>query len=158
MKLNGKVVTGVNYEYIVIPRPDGDLVFKAEAVLDMKPFHDMCPVPKPAKIMLPGGEQKEDMNDATYKAAVSQYSEKRYAFIVISSLKATPTLEWETVQYTDPSTWLNWSEEMKAAKFTTNEINLIQLGVATANSLNQEKLDEARARFLVSLAVDISAP
>jgi len=152
MKINGKKIEGANYEYIVFPRPTGDIAFKAQAVLDMQPFHDMVPSPKPGKKMVPGGKILEDYDDATYKGAVAQFAEKRYAYIVLKSLEATPGLEWETVQLTDPSTWMNWETETKGAGLSSNEVNQLQLGIATANSLNQDKLDEARNRFLVSLA------
>lgn len=152
MKLNGKKIEGSNYEYIVIPRPTGDLVFKAQAVLDMSLFHELCPLPKPGTILLPGGIKKEDLDDQRYKDALALHGERRYAFMVIQSLAATPELEWCTVKLSDPATWTGWDKEMKDAGFSTNEINHIQMGVATANCLNQEKLDEARLRFLASLA------
>lgn len=151
MKLKGKKVEGANYEYIVIPRPDGDLVFKAQAVLDMKPFREMCPEPKPPTVMLPGGVKKEDFDDKNFKGAVKQFAEKRYAYIVLKSLECTPELEWETVNINKPETWLNWEQEIKDAGFSVQEVIAIQTGIATANALNQDKLDEARNRFLLSL-------
>jgi hypothetical protein len=152
MKLKGKKIQGANYEYIVIPRADGDLVFKAEAILDMEPFEQLCPMPKPGKVMLPGGETKEDFNGADYKKAIADRAEKRYSYIIIKSLQASTDLEWETVDFNNPETWGNWITELKESGFTTNEINLIQFGVATANNLSQDKIDEARNRFLASLA------
>lgn len=157
MKLKGKKIQGANYEWIVIPRPDGDLVFKAQAVLDMKGFNDRVQEPKPPKVMLPGGEKKEDTDDQRYKEAVKQYADMRYAYMIIKSLEATPEFEWETVNIDDAGTWLNWSKEFQDAGFTVSEINIIQFGVAAANSLNQDKLDEARARFLASQAAVLSA-
>lgn len=151
MKLNGKKIDTANFEYVVIPRQTGDLVFKCQAILEYKHFDELVPAPKPSKIMLPGGVMKEDPDDVTYKEAMKHYASLRYAYIVITSLQATDGLEWETVKYTDPNTWLNWETELREAKFTIGEINALQLGIATASSLNQDKLEEARNRFLASL-------
>jgi len=151
MKLKGKKIAGANYEWIIIPRPDGDLVFKAQAVLDMKPFTDTVQEPKPPKVLLPGGERREEYNDTRYKEAIKQYQEMRYAYMILKSLEVTPELEWETVDINKPETWLNWQTELKASGFNSTEINIIQYGVASANCLNQDKLDEARNRFLLSM-------
>lgn len=152
MKMFGQKVEGPNVEYIVIPRGNGnDIVFKAQAVLDPAPFEAACKPPQPGKKMLPGGVIKEDHDDPIYKDAVKVYGDLRYSWIVIQSLKATEGLEWETVNYDDPSTWNNWEVELKAAGFTRTEIQYVMLGVANANALNQDKIDEARARFLLSV-------
>lgn len=156
MKLKGKKIEGANFEWIVIPRPDGDLVFRAQAVLDLKGFSDRVAEPKPPKVMLPGGVKKEDVDDQRFKDAVTQYGEMRYAYTIIRSLEATPEFEWDTVKIDDPGTWLNWKAEFQEAGFTVGEINMIQFGIATANGLNQEKLDEARERFLASQAVQLN--
>jgi hypothetical protein len=153
MKLRGKTISGPNIEYIVIPRHDGDLVFKAQAVLDMAEFEELVKLPKPGKKMLPGGKVVEDRDDAAFRSGVKDYADKRYAFIILKSLSATDGLEWDTVKLSDPDTWLGWDKEMEKAGCTFNEINLIQVGIAAANGLSQDKLDEARARFLASLAL-----
>ncbi len=153
MKMNGKEISGPNIEYVVIPRHTGDLVFKAQAVLDMSEFENLVKLPKPGKKMMAGGKIVDDREDATFRSGVKDYADKRYAFIILKSLSATEGLEWSTVRLSDPETWLGWEKEMEKSGFTFNEINLIQVGVASANGLSQEKLDEARARFLASLAL-----
>jgi hypothetical protein len=151
MKIKGKKIKGANIEYVVIPRPDGPIVFKAVAVLNMKPFNDLVPEPKPRMRMKPGGLLEPDPDDKAFAAALGDYSEKRFNFILLESLKESE-IEWETVVYTDPNTWKNYEQELRDADFTTNEINMIISGVATANSLNDAKLKEARDSFLASLA------
>lgn len=151
MKINGREISGLHYEYVVIPRHDGDIVFKLQAIPNMDEFKKLCPEPQPPRVMVPGGDKRVDLDDAAYKAAVAMYGEQRYAYMVIKSLEATEGLEWDTVKITDPNTWTNWSNDLRNAGFTNPEINLIQLGMATANSMNQEKLDEARNRFLLTL-------
>lgn len=151
MKVNGRKISGANVEYIIIPRPDGDIVFKATAILDMQPFYDMCPQPKPPMVTYAGGEKKPDITDTAYLLSVKQYSELRYYFTIIWSLKDS-NIEFEKVQYTDPNTWLFFEDELKEAGFNFQEIQRIIFGTMTANSLNESKLEEARSRFLVSLA------
>lgn len=153
MKLNGVKVQGPNIEYIVIPRGNGnDIVLKAQAVLDTKEFEQIVQAPKPGKKMLPGGIIKEDADDPIYKDAMKAYADLRYSWIVIQSLKATEGLEWETVDEGRVDTWNNWETELKDAGFSNTEVQYVMLGVANANALNQEKIDEARTRFLLSVA------
>jgi hypothetical protein len=155
MKMFGKQVKGPNVEYVVIPRGNGDnIVFKMQAVLDTKPFEQAVKPPVPGKKMLPGGVTQEDTDDPIYKDAVKHFGETRYAWIVLQSLKATEGLEWETVKEDNPSTWVNWETELRDAGFSRTEIQLVMLGVANANALNQDKIDEARSRFLLSLPAE----
>lgn len=152
MKMFGQKVEGPNVEYIVIPRGSGqDHVFKAQAVLDTSAFETLCKPPTPRKVMRPGGAMIDDPDDAIYKDAIKVFGDLRYSWIIIHSLKATEGLEWETVKFDDPSTWNNWEVELKEAGFSRTEIQYIQLGVANANALNQDKIDEARNRFLLSV-------
>ena len=142
-------------EYIVIPQseaPNGRLVFQAEAVLDMQPFHEMVPLPKPKMRLLAGGKTEVDPDDKFYAAATKQYGERRFDYIIINSLKNTEGLEWDKVKYTDPSTWGLYEEEFKAAGLNPTEIQIIIHGILVANSLNDAKLQEARDSFLASLA------
>ncbi len=151
MKINGKKIQGANKEYVVIPRPDGDLVFVASAVLDMKEFKRLCPDPVPGKKQLPGGKIVEDFKDPEYLEALKTFQDKRWAYLFLKSYENSPGLEWETVQLSDPNTWLNFEKELEEADFTNSEIQLLTIGMTAANSLNQAKIDEAKARFLAGL-------
>lgn len=151
MKIFGRKIQGPNIEYIVIPRVDGDIVLKAEAVLSMKDFEEKVPLPKPPTVVLPGGATKADLSDPAYTSAIQQRNRIRYGYILTQSLKPTEGLEWETIQEDKPETLVNWEQELKDSGFSNPEINMIMEGVAAANGINQEKLDEARKRFLASL-------
>lgn len=155
MKIHGRKIQGPNVEYIVFPRPDGDVIFKAQAVLDTKRFDELVPKPKPGKKVVPGKGTIDDFDCVHYKSEVEQYSKKRWAFLVLESLKETDGLEWETVDHNNPNTWPNWEQELKDSGFTETEIQYLQVGISTANSLNQEKLEEARKRFLASQLVGL---
>lgn len=152
MKLFGQQVTGPNVETLVIPRQDFDIVILAQAILDDKHFDDLCPRPKPTKVLKAGsGEWTEDTKDEEFVKQLNNWGIQHTSWTVITSLRATPkeTLEWEKVKLDDPSTWNLWREELREAYFTDYEVMLIQNLVFAANGLNQQKLDEARNRFLV---------
>lgn len=150
MKLNGQKVEGVNVEIIVIPRGGDtpDIVFQATAILDYEPFIKLCPEPKPPTKIVKGGGKEYNLDDAAYKEALRLHSEKRMAWMVIQSLKATPNLEWETVKEGEHRTWTNYEKELKDSGFSQIEIQRILVGVMSANCLNETRIEEARENFL----------
>jgi hypothetical protein len=153
MKINGVKICGANIEYVVIPRYNGDIVFKCEAVLNYKEFDALYPEPKIKLVMIPGGKMIPDMDDTNFKIQKADYNSKRYAWTVITSLKNSPGLEWETIDFSKTETWENYEQELRDSDFTTNEINMVLMGVLRANSLDEVKLIEARDSFLASLVV-----
>lgn len=150
MKIKGRQIQGPNVEPIIIPRADGDIVLLAQAVLDMTDFEKAVPEPKAPKITLAGGAIKDDVDDPHYKALLQHRNKQRYGFFMMKSLSATPELEWDLLKIEDPATWSQWEEELKNSHFSAPEINMIMSGISTANGINEEKLAEARARFLAS--------
>ncbi len=152
MRLNGRVISGAAVEYIVIPRNDGDIVLKATAILDYDEFEKLCPEPKAPGVMKPGGQMSYDYNDRGYKHELEQRSEKRFGYLILKSLSATEGLEFETVSLTDPGTWHLWKDEFKNAGLTQGEISIITQGVLNANGVNEQRLKEARDRFLLTLS------
>lgn len=151
MKLNGVKISGPNVETIVLPRGDGSpIVLRAQAILDMDEFDKLSPVPKPPEKMLPGGIKVPNLEDSYYLAAVEEVGKRRMAYMVVKSLEATPGLEWETVRLSDPSTWLGYRDEFREAGFSEVEVNRITAAVMSANCLSEEKVEEARQRFLAS--------
>lgn len=149
LKIKGKTVSGANVEYIVIPRGnDDDIVFKARAVLDFTPFDKLCPIPMPPKRKI-RGEDIPMLTDPNYQTQCTAYGQKKLAWILLESLKATEGLEWDTVDMDDQSTWLRFRDELNASGFTGAEVDRILDGVVTVNALNAAKLDAARERFLL---------
>jgi hypothetical protein len=151
MKINGKKIHGANTDYVVFPRGEDRIVFKIQALGDMKAFEALVPTPKPGTKMVPGGIQVEDRDDVRFKTETKQYSELRFAYTCLASLSATEGLEWETVKLSDPNTWLKWEQELLDSGFNQNEVNYLQYKIISVNALNQDKLEEARASFLLSL-------
>ena len=150
MKYKGQKIEGPNEEIIIIPRGTGDdIVLTARAVLDFKEFDDLITVPKPPMRMT-RGESKHTplLNDPKYKKEMDLYNQLRLSWLILTSLKATEDLEWETVDMFDSGTWNNYDEEMRDSGFSNVEIGRIIDGVMIANSLSQEKIDEARKHFL----------
>lgn len=151
MRLNGKKLQSPNLELIVLPRGDGEnIILKAQAVLDMTVFEELCPRPEPGIITYKNGTRKPDEDNPRFRQLIREYGEKRTAYMILKSLEATPDLEWEICDISDPDTWLKYSEELKESGFSEVEINRIIMGVLNANSLNDAKIEEARNHFLAS--------
>lgn len=155
MKLAGKKLETPNVETIVLPRGSGEpIVLYAQAVMDNEPFTNLCPEPKPPTIIKRGGTKSLNVEDPNYKTAMVVYGRKRFAWLIITSLRlGTPTLEWETVKYDDQNSWLSYERELTESGFSEIEIGRIHRGVMIANALDDEKLEEARNAFLASQQV-----
>jgi hypothetical protein len=151
MKVNGVEVKGPAEEVLVLPRPTSkDLVFIAKAVLNTDEFSKMVPEPK-AKARLEAGGWKKNLDDPAFKKALMEYGELRFAWMVIKSLEPS-NIEWDKVNIDKPSTWMSWSDEMKEGGMSQTEINRVINCVASANALNEQKLEAARESFLQGLA------
>ena len=72
MKINGRKLDPI-VEVLVIPRQDGDIVFKAKPVTDYTEFNALCAEPKPPNIKHRDGVDRPDFDDAVYKAAIDDY-------------------------------------------------------------------------------------
>jgi len=150
MKIQGKKIEGANEMFTVIPRASSaDIVFKSRAVLDMEPFVIMCPPPQPPTRLLPGGNEVSNLKDPGYLQQSRNYAVQRLSWIVLTSLEATDGLEWEKVDLGDPSTWNNFRPELTEAGFSDVEINRIVGDCISVNALNEDKIEEARERFLL---------
>ena len=161
MKLFGQSVLGPNVDHVVFPRADYDIIITARAILDDGPFYERCPKPKAPKIHKPGNaEWTEDFTDPDFRKSVENWASQRTAWTILESLKATPVenLEWEDVKYDQPHTWTLWQAEMKKAFFTENEIIQVMNLVWSVNGMSQDRLDEARLRFLAGQARPFKAP
>jgi hypothetical protein len=148
MKINGESFNGPNEALIVLVRNGNPVPFKARACLDFTRFDALCVKPMPKKITKVGGQQEYLFGDPTYLQAIDQYGKLKTAYVILESLKATPGLEFETVRDDNPSTWMNWRKEFEAAFFTEQEINRVIGCVWEANGIDEDKLEEARKRFL----------
>jgi hypothetical protein len=145
MKIGGVELKSCE-EVLVLPRISGDIIIRAQAVTDMSAFDALCPAPVAPGIRTKDGF-KPNLKDENYIALADHYSAQRLAFMVIKSL--TPSeIEWEKVKLEDPSTWLEWTKELKDGGMSDVECNRIIMCVMQANSLDEEKLKLAREVFL----------
>ena len=148
MKIKGKKIEGPNREIIPIPRGEGDdIILVVEAILDMAPFEKLCPPPKPPMRKIEGVDIP-NVTDKNYLKKIDRYSERRMAWMVVTSLEATEGLEWETVDPADPSTWAGFKDELHDAGFSDVEVNRVIGGVISVNALSEHKIEAARERFL----------
>lgn len=156
MRIQGQEIKGPNEELIVIPRGDGQIVLKARAVLDYKDFDRLCPEPKAPWILKPGGIKEQNFKDVKYLAAIRQRITKQTYFMFIKSLEATPGLTWDTIDLKAPDTWLNFEKELEDSGFSSIERSIIQRSIMIANNLDEQKIEEARQRFIQSQAIQVS--
>ena len=68
--------------------------------------------------------------------------------MVIKSLEPSG-IEWVKTNVSDPSTYTEWSDELKMAGLSDVEVNRIIMCVMQANSLDEDKLKAAREVFLL---------
>ena len=147
MKIKGQRL-GIPTEVVVIPREQGDFVFKCEAVESFEKFDQMCPRPEPPKRKYPNGEVQLVVEDPKYKDKLNKWSEKRVSFMILESLRHTEDLEWEKVKMDDPETWNNYLEEFEEAGLTDGEMNQIVQACLIVNALDDTRIKEAKERFL----------
>ncbi|MCK9463148.1 MAG: hypothetical protein M0R80_26290 [Proteobacteria bacterium] len=153
MKIGTRVL-GPQVRVLVIPRQDGNVVFKAKAVLDYKAFESLIQQPVPPLVTMKGEtEAKPNFKDAKYSEAFDAYLNLKRDWMFLESLSATEKLTWERVKIEDKSTWGLWTEELTEAGFTPMEINRIIGIIIEANGMNQTMIDEATKSFLAGQAV-----
>lgn len=148
MKLGNRRPT-LNTVTVVIPRSDDEpLVFICQAVIDETEFETLCPFPQPPTVVHADGTKTKDYDDEKYIKTRDSFANQKLHWTILQSLKATPDLQWETVDYGNPATWGNYTKELKDFNLTDPEIRLIIQGVLEVNTLDEMKLEEARAAFL----------
>lgn len=149
MKIGGVELTGPNMELLVIPRPDGDIVFKAQTVKNFKEFEALVAIPQAPGVRTKDGF-KRDTKDKNFLADNKRYEDLKFAYMVIKSLEPSE-IEWERTKIDQPSTWLGWAEELQDAGLSEVETNKIVVTVLVANSLDERKMQAARDAFLLGL-------
>ncbi len=148
MKIAGRKIKGPNRVTLVLPREDEeDIVIITEAISDMGEFDKYLEPPQPPAATGKGGVVTYNYDDKDYKIQMLDFNLKKMAWILLKSL-APSNIEWETVELDNPSTWLNYLEEMKASGFSSVEVNRVSQASMQANALDESKLEEARQVFL----------
>jgi len=146
MKFGNTVLEGPNQELLVIPRPTGNLVVKAQTVTSYKEFEALVPVPKPGGIRTKEGF-KEDREAPDFLTQVENYDNLKFAYMVLKSIEPSE-IAFEKTKMQEPSTWLGWAAELQEAGLSEVETNRIVVTVLQANSLDEAKMQAARDAFL----------
>ena len=147
MKIGGIDPSVLSREFLlVLPRGDKQIVFRARGLKDMEEFNAICPVPKaPGKLTKDGFVP--NTSDETYQQVMKQWGAKRLGYMVTRTLEPTE-IEWDTVELGNPLTWANWEKDLMNAGLSQFECNRITSLVLEANSLDDDKIEKARAVFL----------
>jgi hypothetical protein len=141
----------MNEIILVLPRGETQIVFRARGLKDMDEFIALCPQPKaPGKLTKDGFVPHT--NDPTYQQVMVQWGKKRLGYLAVKSLEPSE-IEWETVKVSDPSTWENWERELLDSGLSRFEVNRVFTLVMEANTLDDDKLEKARAVFLAGQEV-----
>lgn len=148
MKIQGKELKTRNREPIVIERQDQRFYFIAEAIVSYEEFDKLVPLPEAPMKMLPGGVQEKDLKNEEFRQRVLDYGALKTHWFVITSLKTTEGLEWDTVDYDNPDTWGNWATDLQNSGFTAFEIDRLVEGITKANGITTKSIEQAREDFL----------
>jgi len=147
LRIGNQVIDSPAEEILVLRGHPNELVITARAVLSMEDFDRYCPVPVAHMAFVAGKGNIRMTEDPRFKADMETYGEKRFAFMAIKSLEPSD-IEWARVKLDEPNTWVEWTEELKDAGLSETEIQRIIVCVMQANSLDENKLKEAKAAFL----------
>lgn len=149
MKVNGISLEGPNEALVVLPRNNGkDIAFKFKAILDYEPFHKLVPAVEVRMSRRPGRDPEPDLKNEEYLKLVGARNRKMSAWSFITSIAATPSLEWETVDPIKPDTWVGYHDELRKAGISEAEVNQLWGGFNEANGLSDDHRKQARDRFL----------
>lgn len=149
MKIGGRKISNNNLEVVVLPRSDGDIVFRFKPVLTFDDFDKLVSMPDMPYVEDATG-RKALPEDPTYRKAMSVYLEKKSCWMFLDSISATENLEWDKININDPSTWTSYDTEFTEAGITEIEQRMLRIAFERVNSLNEAHLEEARNRFLAS--------
>ncbi len=147
MKINGKILDGPSHEILVLEHNGEEIVFKAQAVLSYEEFEKIYPHPQPPSILKRGaGKAEKDFNDKKYQKELDEYASAKSYWMILKSLEPSK-IEWQKVKMDDPSTYKYFDDELSAVFTEATKMEIMNI-ITTANGLNDDKLKEARERFL----------
>jgi len=134
-------------EFLVLPRGEETIVFRAIGVPNYDEFDAMCPEPTAPMINRAGQGWVPNLKEPGYTDMMKTYSARKMSWLVIKSLEPSD-IEWDQVSLDDPSTWTEWDQDFIKNGFTMVECNRIQHLAFEANCLDEAKLEKAREAFL----------
>lgn len=148
MKVNGKTVNGQNrIVSVIIPVGDDAVEFLVRPLTKEDDFEKMVPLPTPPIIIKPNIGRVKNIEDPAFKAAVTRWATQEAHYKFLKAVDQTVGLEWDKVRMDDPNTYHLWEEEMNES-IGRGAANYLFGKAVEANSLTEEVLEKARARFL----------
>lgn len=150
MKLRGKTPSPPKPVEVPIFREGDSFVFVCGPVMDDTPFDDLVPQPKLVKKLVQG--TTDYVPDPTHKesqARMAKYNRQYADWKFLTSLNFTPELEWDSIDMTNPETWRNYEEELRAF-LTEGELADVINGVHKANHPTDETRQAALESFAAS--------
>ena len=79
---------------------------------------------------------------------MSESGQKRLGYMIAKSLEPS-NVEWDTVNLADPSTWKNWSTDLRSGGLSDIECQRVMNLVLEANCLDEAKLEGPARLFLL---------
>jgi len=147
MKIGGiDPKTVLNEVFLVLPRGETQLVFRAIGLKDMEGFDAQCPMPKAPGKRTPDGIIPQE-NDPTYLQQLDKWGKQRLGYMAYHSLNPSE-IEWDIVKENDPRTWGDWEKDLRDGGLSEVEFNRVLALVMEANALDEAKLKKARDFFL----------
>ena len=163
MKIQGRDTVAPSNILLVFPREDENgeeyfIHFEAKMVTDYDVFDNLYPQPNPPVVTKKDGSEQFLVTDPEYLKAENAWGMARTRWMILESLSVTEDLEWSTVEENDPETWGNYHDELIAAGFQPIEVTKIIQAALDANVITDEKLIEAKQRFLALKVVELPQP
>lgn len=162
MKINGVTPDKATAIYpapnkpLTFKRGDSFLAFYAQPVWSFRDFHAMCPVPENTHYRFEKGGKTKDPDHPAYLEQLALYGRKRWGYMVLKTLEPS-NIEWDTVSLSDPNTWLNVEDELRAVLSFYEFAKVIEL-VETANALDDDKLEENAQSFFQLMSQSQGSP
>lgn len=158
LKIGGRTVEGPKQGLLVLPRDDGDIVFRFIGITDDSEFEKICPAPKPPRIKdIKKGQTYDNVEDPNFKKKREEWANIKMAWYFLKS-SAPSNIEWPSVNMEDSSTYQNYKKDLVEAGFTVGEVNTIYGKFIEVNMVTDDMLTEARNRFLASQEPEQSPP
>ena len=123
-------------------------VFKAKTLEDLEAFDEILSRPNPPTRTKPDGTKTVMVDDIKYTEELTDWLTIRMDWMYIKSLEATEGLEWSRVKADDPDTFCEIHKELEESGLRPAEVIMIKNLVMEANVLTDDKIEEAKQRFL----------
>jgi len=169
MKLHGQKICAEHKQEVVFERPvtyidkevevdgvkstiqesvDNNIKLTVVGIADDAGFEQQCAKPNPPMVLRAGGQQSLDLEDSGYNDELLKWAGYKAHWMILKSLAATDGLEWETVDWADPTTWGNYVQELQDTGFTPYEIAKLINAINEVNGISSLSLEKAQRSFL----------